>query len=207
MAEPRSASQAREHFENAYTGKPPWDIGKPQPVFQAAADKVTGSILDAGCGTGENALFFAGRGHAVTGIDFLGGPIAEAKAKAVERGLSATFLVKDALKLEEWTERFDSVIDSGLFHVFADADRIKYVHGLETVLSPGGRLLLACFSDQVPGDAGPRRVKKEELRDAFAEGWEIESIELTQFQVRPEAMALFMGEGPKAWFMVARRAG
>jgi 2-polyprenyl-3-methyl-5-hydroxy-6-metoxy-1,4-benzoquinol methylase len=205
MAEPGRASLARERFETAYTGKPPWDIGKPQPVFQAAADKVTGSILDTGCGTGENALFFAGRGHVVTGIDFLEGPIAEAKAKAVDRGLSATFLVQDALKLDEWTEKFDSVIDSGLFHVFSDADRITYVHGLETVVNPEGHLLLACFSDQVPGDVGPRRVKREGLREAFAEGWEIESIELTRFEVRPEARALFMGEEPKAWFMVARR--
>jgi cyclopropane fatty-acyl-phospholipid synthase-like methyltransferase len=205
MAEPRSVKLAREHFETAYTGKPPWDIGKPQPVFEAAADKVSGSVLDTGCGTGENALFFAGRGHVVTGIDFLEGPIAEAKAKAVERGLSATFLVQDALKLDEWTEKFDSVIDSGLFHVFADAERVRYVHGLETVLNPGGHLLLACFSDQVPGDTGPRRVKEEELREAFTEGWEIESIERTRFEVRPEARALFMGEGPKAWLMVARR--
>ncbi len=89
MPERESTGLTRERFATAYSGKPPWDIGKPQPVFQAAADKVTGWILDVGCGTGENALFFAGKGHAVTGIDFLEGPIAEAKAKAVERGLSA----------------------------------------------------------------------------------------------------------------------
>ena len=64
----------RQTFENAYAGKAPWDIGKPQPVFVAIAMKVMGSILDAGCGTGENALFFAQRGHKVTGIDYL--PIA-----------------------------------------------------------------------------------------------------------------------------------
>src|SRR5215469_9288665 len=57
----------REHFRSSYAGSPPWDIGKPQPAFQAAADKVVGSVLDAGCGTGEHALFFAARGHAVTG--------------------------------------------------------------------------------------------------------------------------------------------
>ncbi len=207
MAEPGNANQARVHFETAYAGRPPWDIGKPQPALQSAEDKVAGSILDAGCGTGENALFFAGRGHSVTGIDFLEGPINEAKAKAVKRGLSPTFLVKDALKLEEWTERFDNVIDSGLFHVFSDADRVPYVRGLETVLKPGGSLLLLCFSDQVPGETGPRRVKKQELREVFGGGWEIESIEPARLEIRPEAKAFFMGEEPKAWFMVARRAG
>ena len=206
MHERGNAGVARERFETAYAGRAPWDIGKAQSVLQEAADKVAGSILDAGCGTGENALFFASKGHAVTGIDFLEGPIIEANAKAVERGLSATFLVRDALKLEEWTERFDNVIDSGLFHVFPDAGRARYVRGLETVLKPGGHLLLLCFSDQVPGDVGPRRVKKQELREVFAEGWEIESLELARFEVRPETKALFGGEEPKAWFMVARRA-
>jgi SAM-dependent methyltransferase len=207
MPEQGNTGLTRDRFATAYAGRAPWDISKPQSVLQAAADKVAGSILDAGCGTGENALFFASKGHAVTGIDFLEGPISEAKAKAVERGLSCTFLVRDALKLEEWTERFDNVIDSGLFHVFSDADRAAYVRGLGVILKPGGHLFLLCFSDQVPGEVGPRRVKKPELREAFARGWEIESIDLARFEVRPETKALFGGEEPKAWFMVARRAG
>ena len=71
MAGPESETIKRERFQEIYSGSPPWDIGKPQPVIAAAADEVTGSLLDAGCGTGENSLFFAGRGLTVTGIDFL----------------------------------------------------------------------------------------------------------------------------------------
>src|SRR5580704_2703474 len=205
MTEPQPTLD-RQVFENRYSGSPPWDIGKPQPVFQAAADSVVGSVLDAGCGTGENALFFAGRGHAVTAFDFLEVPIAAAKRKAAKRGLAPTFLVKNALTLHEWPERFDNVIDSGLFHVFSDDDRVAYVRGLRTVLKPGGRLLLLCFSDQTPGTQGPRRVSRQELHQSFAEGWEIESIEPTVLEVRPEAMAHFAGEAPKGWFMVARRS-
>jgi 2-polyprenyl-3-methyl-5-hydroxy-6-metoxy-1,4-benzoquinol methylase len=93
----------RDHFCSSYAGSPPWDIGKPQPAFEAAADKVVGSVLDAGCGTGEHALFFAARGHAVTGFDFLEEPIAAARRKAAARSLIVKFLVKDALKLHEWT--------------------------------------------------------------------------------------------------------
>jgi len=66
----------KDRFQQAYEGTAPWDIGKPQPVFVDAAEQITGSILDAGCGTGENSLFFADRGHKVTGIDFLEHPIA-----------------------------------------------------------------------------------------------------------------------------------
>ncbi len=193
-------------FESLYSGKAPWDIGKPQKQFVDAADQITGSILDAGCGTGENALFFASRGQKVTGIDFLEEPIKLAKHKSVERGLSATFLVKDALTLKDWSERFDKAIDSGLFHVFSDEDRKKYVAGLATVLKSGGRLFLMCFSDEEPGTQGPRRVSKKELHDAFAEGWKVESIQPCRFEVRPDLKDFtFSDGGPKTWLVVVRR--
>src|SRR4051794_39712784 len=105
----------RATFENAYAGKAPWDIGKPQRPFVAVADRVTSPVLDAGCGTGDTALFFAPRGPRVPGIDFRDEPVRRARVKAAERGLSAEFLVKDALTLGDWGERFASVIDSGLF--------------------------------------------------------------------------------------------
>src|ERR1022692_4287703 len=120
-------------FASLYSGQAPWDIGKPQKAFLDVADQITGSILDAGCGTGDNALFFASRGHKVTGIDFLEEPILRAKRKATEQGASATLMVMDALTLKDWSERFDNVIDSGLFHVFNGDDRRYYVEGLATV--------------------------------------------------------------------------
>ncbi len=133
----------------------PFDrIGKPQKPFINVADQITGSVLDAGCGTGDNALFLASRGNKVTGIDFLEVPIQRAKRKAKERGVSATFLVKDAMTFKDWSERFDCVIDCGLFHIFSDDDRKRYVAGLATVLKPGGRLFLMCFSDEEPGTRG-----------------------------------------------------
>ena len=68
----------RSTFESAYAGAAPWDIGRPQRALVEVADRIAGSVLDAGCGTGENALFLAARGHKVTGIDFLAEPIARA---------------------------------------------------------------------------------------------------------------------------------
>ncbi|MHB1424465.1 MAG: class I SAM-dependent methyltransferase [Gemmataceae bacterium] len=198
----------RNTFESAYAGQAPWDIGRPQKALMAVADRIAGSVLDAGCGTGENALYFAGRRCTVTGIDFLEEPITRARLKTTERGLSVTFLVKDALTLADWTERFDNVIDSGLFHVFSDEDRRRYVEGLATVVKPGGRLFLLCFSDEEPGTQGPRRVSKAELHDAFAEGWNIESVEPTRYEVRPDLKDLAFSEGgPKAWVVVVRRQG
>lgn len=208
MSEPAEAPRrGREGFQEMYAGSaPPWDIGKPQPKFVQEAGRLSGSILDAGCGTGENALFFASKGHAVTGIDFLEAPIAAARRKAMERGISATFRVADALNLEDSNEQFDNAIDSGLFHVFSDADRAKYVRGLSKVVRPGGRVMMMCFSDKTPGDQGPRRVKESELRSAFANCWEIEALDLARFETRPEArQGMFAGEDPYAWFLVARK--
>jgi cyclopropane fatty-acyl-phospholipid synthase-like methyltransferase len=191
-----------------YAGEAPWDIGKPQAPFVAAGDRITSPVLDAGCGTGDNAVFFAARGHHVTGIDFLEEPIRRARVKAAERGLSIEFLVKDATTLGDWGQRFASVIDCGLFHVFGDDDRLRYVQGLAGVIEPGGRLFLMCFSDEEPGSDGPRRVSRQELLDAFAAGWEVESIQPVRFEVNPEfSGASFSEGGPKAWFAVVRREG
>ena len=197
----------RSKFENAYAGHAPWDIGTPQQTFVDIADQITGSVLDAGCGTGENGLFFASRGNKVTGIDFLAEPINRAKQKAAQRHLAAVFLLMDALALKELPEVFDTVIDSGLFHVFSDEDRRCYVDALASVLKPGGRLFMLCFSDDEPGAQGPRRVSRKEIEAAFASGWTIESIEPSRFGVRSDLKEFtFSPGGPKAWFVVVRKA-
>jgi cyclopropane fatty-acyl-phospholipid synthase-like methyltransferase len=139
----------------------------------------------------------------VTGFDFLEEPIRRARRKAEERGLTVEFVVKDAMTLSEWSERYASVIDSGLFHVFSDDDRRRYVQGLAKVIEPGGRLFLLCFSDAEPGTEGPRRVSRQELYDAFAKGWNVKSVEPVQIEVNPEFTgATFSEGGPKAWFAV-----
>jgi cyclopropane fatty-acyl-phospholipid synthase-like methyltransferase len=203
-----SDSVPRHRFEEFYTGKAPWDIGRSQPQFVAVADQVTGPVLDAGCGTGEHALFFAARGLRVVGIDFVEEAIQRAKRKAEERGVSVEFHVKDALTVDATDGRFASVIDSGLFHVFSDDDRRRYVEALARVVEPGGRVFLACFSDEEPGNEGPRRVSRQDLYEAFAKGWEFESLQPCQFDVDPDFTEVKFSEGgPKAWFAIIRREG
>jgi cyclopropane fatty-acyl-phospholipid synthase-like methyltransferase len=112
------------------------------------------------------------------------------------------------MTLKDWSERFDNVIESGLFHSLSDEDRKKYVAGLATVLKSGGRLFLMCVSDEEPGTQGPRRVSQKELRDAFAKGWVIESIKPVRGEVAPNLKEFTFSEGgPKAWFAVVRREG
>ena len=80
---------------------------------------------------------------------------------------------------------FDTIVDSGLFHVFDDAARARYVAAVHAVLRPGGHLHLMCFSDRQPGDWGPRRVTEGELRAAFGSGWRIDSLAADRFDMNP----------------------
>lgn len=169
-------------FESAYQETPPWDIGRPQPAIVRLADtgQISGSVLDVGCGTGENALYLAKRGVATIGIDGAPTAIRKARAKAKARQLEVRFEIADALDLR-LPEQFDTVIDSGLFHVFSDEERIRFRQSLGRVVRPGGTYFLMCFSERQPGDWGPRRVTQAEIRSVFRDGWRVNQIEPSAF--------------------------
>jgi SAM-dependent methyltransferase len=170
-----------EFFDNAYRdgGMPTWDVGRPQGalVRLARSGLIVGTVLDAGCGTGENALYLAAQGHPVLGVDFATAAIERAAAKAAGRGLPVEFLVADALDLAVLGRTFDTVLDVGLFHTFSDAERPRYVASLGAALRPGGRAFLLCWSDRNPFGRGPRRVSRREIREAFRDGWRVEAVD------------------------------
>jgi cyclopropane fatty-acyl-phospholipid synthase-like methyltransferase len=172
-----------DSFNEAYAGTPPWDIGRPQEalgvLLRERADR--GSLLDAGCGTGENALYAASLGYETWGIDGAPAAIAKAREKAAARGQSVTFEVHDALQLATLGRTFDTVTDSGLFHVFDDEARTRYVASLAAAVRSGGRYFMMCFSDEQPGDWGPRRVSQAEIRAAFATDWRVDEIRAATF--------------------------
>lgn len=183
-------------FEWAYrSGEPPWDIGRPQPAIVRLAERgaIEGSVLDVGCGTGENALYLAARGLDVLGADAAPTAIERARTKAAERGIAAEFLVADALALEGLGRTFDVAIDCGLFHTFSDTDRIRFERSLHATLRHGARYVLLCFSELQPGDMGPRRVTEREIRETFATGWTVDSIVGERFAVRSAE------DGASAW--------
>ena len=198
----------RELFEQMYQDQAPWDTGRPQPAIirLAEAGQIRGSVLDVGCGTGENVLYLAAKGHESWGLDFLPVVIERAKAKAAQRGIDAQFLVGNALELHQLGRQFDTVIDCGLFHTFTDEARPVFVEGLSQVLGPGGLLHILCFSDEEPGTEGPRRISQQEIRDAFQSGWKVQKIEATRFESveGPGRMAVSPG-GPKAWLATIER--
>jgi hypothetical protein len=114
---------------DAYEGIPPWDIGAPQPDLAGLAQGATlkGRVLDVGCGMGEHALLVA----SPSGFSWA------MPSTSVPRG-----------------EQFDTVIDSGLFHVFDGEQRTRYVGSLRAATALGGHLLLLCFSDRIRASSG-----------------------------------------------------
>lgn len=191
-------------FDAAYRGVPPWDIGRPQSAIVALAEGgyLAGEVLDVGCGTGEHALLAAARGLAATGIDGAAAAIERAREKARERGLEVRFVVGDAFALETLGQQFDTVVDTGLFHVFDDEGRVRYVASLARSVRAGGTVLLLCFSDRVPPIAsGPRRISEDEMREAFDDGWDIVKIEAAEFEVASLPVSAF-----PAWLAVITRS-
>jgi SAM-dependent methyltransferase len=197
--------QAGRPWDASYhDGPAPWDIERPQPAVVRLASQggFTGSVLDVGCGTGENALHVGALGLPVLGVDVAPTAVAMAQAKAEERSVGAEFAVADALALNRLGRRFATVLDCGLFHTFDGDERLRYVASLTSAAASGATLYVLCFSDEGP-DIGPHPVRQDELTQAFAaaDEWKIVSIVPDRIGTR------FHDEhGAPAWLATISRA-
>lgn len=175
-----------------HDGPAPWDTGQPQPAIVRVASEggFAGPVLDAGCGTGENALQVASLGLPVLGVDVAETALATARAKAPSVALRLTslevdFAAADALQLQRLERKFETVVDCGLFHTFDRSERPGYGASLASVTEHGGTLYVLCFSDEGL-DTGPHPVSQEELRSAFGpgDGWDVAAIVPDRVQTR-----------------------
>jgi SAM-dependent methyltransferase len=187
-----------------HNGPAPWDIGQPQPAIVRLTSEggFAGAVLDAGCGTGENALHVARLGLSVLGIDVAETALAIAREKAATVGsINVEFAMADALQLERLGRGFKTVLDCGLFHTFDDDDeRTRYAASLAQVTEHDGTLYVLCFSNDGP-DTGPHPITQEEMRAAFnpSSGWNVVAIEPDRIQTR------FHDTGAPAWFATIKR--
>jgi SAM-dependent methyltransferase len=169
-------------------------------VRLASKGGFAGTILDAGCGTGENALHLASLGLSVLGVDVAETALAIARAKAADRGIKVEFAAADAFELERLGRKFDTVLDAGLFHTFDGDERPIYVKSLASVTENDGTLYVLCFSDEGP-EAGPHPISQEELKAAFnpSAGWNVVAIEPDRVQTN------FHDHGAPAWLATIKR--
>ena len=186
-----------------YDGPAPWDVGRPQPTVARLALEggFSGSVLDAGCGTGENSLLVAALGLPVLGVDVAETALSMAREKAASRGVAAEFAWADALRLERLGRRFDTVLDSALFHSFDGDERPEYVASLASVTGSDATLYVLCFSDVGP-DTGPHPVSRDELAAPFSpgSGWNVAGIEADRVLTR-----FHDDHGAPAWLATVKR--
>ncbi|HEX9833811.1 MAG TPA: class I SAM-dependent methyltransferase [Mycobacterium sp.] len=169
-------------FDDAYkTRTAPWVIGEPQPaiVDLERAGLVRGKVLDAGCGTGEHTILLTRLGYDVLGVDAAPTAIEQARENAAEKGVDARFEVADAMSLGA-EPRYDTIVDSALFHIFDAADRARYVARLGAVCKPGALVHVLALSDKGRG-FGPE-VSERVIREAFADGWVLEALDETTYR-------------------------
>jgi SAM-dependent methyltransferase len=165
------ASDAHHSYDDEYrgsagSGRPPWDIGEPQPALLAAlaGREVGRRVIDVGCGTGELTIELARRGCDATGIDISPVAIEIARSKARSAGLAVSFQVGDATRLPGIEGPFDAVFDSGLLHSLDTDDQRRYVTRLRSLCGTGASI----FVLSVSRDGGPGWGETEQsLRAAF----------------------------------------
>ena len=182
-------------FNRVYTqlSRPAWDTDGPTPFVRelVQAGEIRGEILDAGCGTGENAIYLALQGYRVVGVDAAPAAIEKARSKAQQRGVAVKFLNADARELMALGPRFETILDVGLFHVMGKStDRKQYADSLRSVTRSGAVLHLLAFKNRGPlwlnrlgtrlriwiSGFGTHGVTENEIKIAFSEGWKIKSI-------------------------------
>jgi SAM-dependent methyltransferase len=168
--------------QGRFEGPPPWNIGEPQPELAAliAAGKVRSDVLDAGCGYAELSLALAAQGYTVVGVDLTPTAIAAAAKAAHQRGLrTATFVQADMTSLTGYDGRFNTVLDSTLFHSLPVEGRDGYLRSVHQAAAPGAAYYVLVFATgafPAEWETKPNQVDEDELRVVVSTYWDIDEI-------------------------------
>jgi SAM-dependent methyltransferase len=183
--------------EAGFGGPPPWNIGEPQPALAALAKMIRSDVLDAGCGYADFSLMLAEQGHTVVGIDLAPTAVAAARRAARERGLhNATFVEDDVTTFTGYDGRFNTVIDSTLFHSLPVDARDAYLRAVHRAAAPGAAFHMLTFATGAfpPGfPYQPHELTEDELRESVSKYWVIDDI-------RPAVIHAYVPQIPDAPF-------
>lgn len=133
---------------------------------QVAAEPAAGRALDLGMGQGRNAIYLAGLGWQVTGLDVADEGVAAAQANAQRAGVEIEGLVADGRQFDFGQERWDLIVATYVPFPLTDP---TFVARLERSLRPGGMIVIESFAtaDKSMG-AAPVAVDPIELQAAYS---------------------------------------
>ena len=86
-------------------------------------EKVT-TVLDAGCGSGRDVLFFAREGFTATGLDISAHALRWAREQAADTGVPIALIAGDLLATNLAPGSFDAVVAVHLIHLQPDRLRL-----------------------------------------------------------------------------------
>ena len=188
--------------EAGFDGPPPWNIGEPQPELAALikAGKVRSDVLDAGCGHAELSLALAADGYTVVGIELTQTAVAAATKAAHVRDLpNATFVQDDITTFTGFDARFNTIIDSTLFHSLPVAARDAYQQSVYRAAAPGAAYYILVFAHGAfPAEleTAPNAVTEDELRAAVGKYWQIDDVRPAFIHTHPMPMPMAPAPSP-----------
>jgi SAM-dependent methyltransferase len=203
---PRSGSaeaERQERWDAIYRrNAAPWDTGRPSSeLARAIRDGVVqpGRALELGCGTGTNAIYLAQQGFDVTAIDIAPTALKLAKEKADKANVAVHWVQADVLNPPKM-DTFDFVFDRGCYHGVRRQNAAGYVEAVRRLSHPGAKILILAGNANETRSGGPPRVHEKEIRQDFAEGFEILSLKEIRFDT-----AEGTAKGALAWAILLRR--
>ncbi len=181
----------------------PWDIGRPDKNLREILDSLAtrhDNVLEIGCGTGDNAILMAERGHRVTATEIAPGALELARSKARSRDVHVNFLLLDIMEQDIPGLPFDLVFDRGCFHHFDTfKTRKRFASRVYHHLKREGLWLsLIGNADEQSKANGPPRLSATDIVTAVEPFFEILLLKSSYFDSNRKPP-------PKCWILVAQK--
>jgi methyl halide transferase len=201
--ESTEAPLTSDRWEGRYqTQKTGWDLGQAAPPFVSFLNSETapapGKTIVPGMGRGHEAILFAQKRFAVTGVDFAPSAIEAAQAQAEAKGVKLDTMQRDIFQLvPELAGQFDYVVEHTCFCALSPELRSDYVQLVWDLLKPGGELIALFWAHNLAGGP-PFGVSVAELKELFGR------FETVQFELALNSLPSRQGE---EYFVRLRKQG